>query len=114
VVLLTKLTEVTPRFRVLEIETPIALITVFAPAPSCLLTLFLSRVDPGVYYTVLGPPDYEPCFPSGWATGSTAYFPPGLYPSGYNAACSSLNTLSTGVETVLTCYPQYIELYQRY
>jgi len=86
-----------------EMTKPVPLTTIFTPTASCLSSIFQEDER----YAVLGSPNNpEVCFPSGWAVGSANYFSPGLCPSGYTAACSSLNTLpNTAIETVVTCCP---------
>src|ERR1700722_4238216 len=90
------------------------LTTTFTPPSPCLSTYYFDAIGA----TVLGPdvlgPDvlgpesgYASCFPSGWAQGSSNYFSPGICPSGYVTACSSFNTLPSGLETVITCCPRY-------
>jgi LPXTG-motif cell wall-anchored protein len=80
------------------------LTTTFTPPSPCLSTYYFDAIGA----SVLGPESgYASCFPSGWAQGSSNYFSPGVCPSGYVTACSSFNTLASGLETVITCCPRY-------
>jgi hypothetical protein len=80
--------------------TSIPLTTTFTPSPSCLSD----------YYTFssgelsLGPPQTSDCLPSGWKPTSQ-YFSPGLCPSGYTIACSTVVSIDTLTETQATCCP---------
>ena len=78
-----------------------ALTTIFTPSPSCLSDLYFYQ--PTDFYISLGPPSTSDCLPSGWAL--SGYFSPGICPSGYAIACSSLNSLGSLTETVATCCP---------
>ncbi|KAJ9302099.1 hypothetical protein DTO271G3_965 [Paecilomyces variotii] len=95
---------------------PLPLTTTFTPASSCLVDLYQVDNTEGVYcgvgittylcqYLQLGPTSTSACLPSGWNTGSTAYFSPGICPSGYRQACSSTVNIGTLVETRATCCP---------
>jgi hypothetical protein len=78
----------------------IPLTTTFTPSPSCLSD----------YYTFsngefsLGPPQTSDCLPSGWQPTSQ-YFSPGLCPSGYLIACSTVVSIDALTETQATCCP---------
>lgn len=82
-----------------------ALTTTFSPAPSCTNDFYTAPT----YYSIGGPLASE-CFPSGWASTSQ-YFSPGICPTGYTEACSSLSTYGTLVETFATCCPTFDPLH---
>ncbi|OJJ50256.1 hypothetical protein ASPZODRAFT_128884 [Penicilliopsis zonata CBS 506.65] len=91
------------------------LTTTFTPPTSCIQDIYrATRGCPGTgtntcQYTwlQLGPTrSTNVCLPSGWASGSTAgYFSPGICPSGYTTACSSVVTIDSLSETRATCCP---------
>ncbi|PMD47738.1 hypothetical protein L207DRAFT_163277 [Hyaloscypha variabilis F] len=85
---------------------PLPLTTTFTPAPSCFST-YVSNGTNTVFY--LGPIGDLACYPSGWALNSTNYFSPGHCPSGYFGVTTSLNSINTLVETVVTCCPSDYE-----
>ncbi|PMD22231.1 hypothetical protein NA56DRAFT_97492 [Hyaloscypha hepaticicola] len=101
---------------------PPALTTTFTPSPSCLSYQYATSKT--INYATSGPPNYGPnlvvnlgpptdystCFPSGWATDSLSYFSPGICPSGYTSACSTLGYLppiTSGETTVICCPSDY-------
>ncbi|OKL62342.1 hypothetical protein UA08_02823 [Talaromyces atroroseus] len=98
-------------------EPPPVLTTVFTPASSCLIDLWqYSATASGLEcyvgtsqvqcnYVQLGPSATTSCFPSDWDYEPTAYFSPGICPSGYETACSSVTTFGTNTETRATCCP---------
>lgn len=81
-----------------------SLTTTFFPSPSCTNDFYTA----GIYYSIGGPLASE-CFPSGWRSTSQ-YFSPGICPTGYTQACSSLSTSGTEVETFATCCPRFVYL----
>lgn len=82
--------------------TPIPLTTTFTRLPSCLSDYYWNVSN--VPFISLGPTSTPDCIPSGWAITSQ-YFSPGLCPSGYKIACSSLTSLGNNTETRATCCP---------
>ncbi|MCJ1356986.1 MAG: hypothetical protein MMC33_006982 [Icmadophila ericetorum] len=46
------------------------------------------------------------CYPQGWTNTSTAFYSPGICPSGYTTACITANTAGTVTETIATCCPR--------
>ncbi|UNI17713.1 hypothetical protein JDV02_004035 [Purpureocillium takamizusanense] len=87
-----------------------ALTTTFTPESSCLVDLYKydytgSLVDCHStrcnYFQLGGSSSSSACFPSGWTEVPTRYFSPGVCPSGYQVACSSI----VGSETRATCCP---------
>jgi hypothetical protein len=95
-----------------------ALTTTFTPAPSCLSQFYqldnadgMKCGDKICQYFQLGPLEPSSCFPSGWESSSTAYFSPGICPSGYTQACSSVINIGTVSETRATCCPKYVITY---
>lgn len=98
----------------------LALTTVFTPPSNCFtdVSLLSGYGYPTSYSVGLGPgnefSDCSPCwlglaststcFPSGWSLSAT--FSPGICPSGYSIACSSINSIGTLAETVATCCPR--------
>ncbi|KAE9371654.1 hypothetical protein N431DRAFT_484149 [Stipitochalara longipes BDJ] len=84
-----------------QITTSIPLTTVFTPAPSCITDYYSS----GICFLGQWPdPITHACLPSGWDV-SSQHFSPGICPSGYYIACSSLVSLGTYTETQATCCP---------
>ncbi|MCJ1261442.1 hypothetical protein MMC22_001306 [Lobaria immixta] len=45
------------------------------------------------------------CYPQGWTNTSTAFYSPGICPSGYTTACITAKTANTVTETLATCCP---------
>ncbi|KAK2612499.1 hypothetical protein QQS21_001437 [Conoideocrella luteorostrata] len=82
------------------------LTTTFTPRPSCTsydgFTRFQYQSDG--FYLAQGP-WMEDCFPNSFKPFRQYYYSPGICPSGYTAACSSLNSVGTSTETVRTCCP---------
>ncbi|PGG99507.1 hypothetical protein AJ79_08509 [Helicocarpus griseus UAMH5409] len=81
------------------------LTTTFTPSPSCLSDYYIWKQDDGWNFNSLGPQPTPACLPSGWDSASTAYFSPGICPSGYSAACSTVVHIHTVSETRATCCP---------
>ena len=93
-----------------------ALTTTFTPAASCLASsnvweIHFTTAGAGAFDTYLyylqGPPRTSDCLPENYDPVTTAYYSPGICPSGYTAACSYANTLGSLTETTLTCCPRY-------
>ncbi|KAI1074572.1 hypothetical protein F5B20DRAFT_563220 [Whalleya microplaca] len=55
-------------------------------------------------YLFQGPKD-QACFPSGYVPNNSAYYSPGVCPSGYTIACSH-NSFAD--ETIITCCPDFV------
>lgn len=98
---------------------PPALTTTFTPAPSCLRDTYVWNATVGkscgsgsstvpCVYASLGPPSTSACLPSGYNWDTTAYFSPGICPSGYMIACSSVVSIGSVSETRATCCPVYV------
>lgn len=89
-----------------------ALTTTFTPAASCLTDLYLYSVVSGGYlwdYRQLGPsPTASECFPSKFSATPSAYFSPGICPTYYSIACSTVVNIGTVTETRATCCPRYV------
>jgi hypothetical protein len=86
-----------------------ALTTVFTPPSSCLASSALWWIYTGYnVYQLQGPPDLQNCFPPSYVPNSTAYYSPGVCPSGYTTACTSFNTVGTVTDTLYTCCPTYV------
>jgi hypothetical protein len=92
------------------------LTTIFTPAPSCLTDIYrfnasyIYTEDGQVQtfqYTALGPTSTSACVPSGFAP-TAAYYSPGICPSGYVQACSSVVTSGSTAETQATCCPMSV------
>ncbi|KAF5864571.1 hypothetical protein ETB97_007404 [Aspergillus alliaceus] len=84
------------------------LTTTFAPPSSCISDIYRAtsacRGDECDHtWLNLGPASTAECLPSGWAP--SAYFSPGLCPSGYAASSSVEYTTGTVTETRATCCP---------
>ncbi|CAK7223355.1 hypothetical protein SBRCBS47491_005180 [Sporothrix bragantina] len=89
-----------------------ALTTTFTPSSSCTIDLY-KQAYPGITCAIgssLIPCDFyhlgvdsstSDCFPPGWSDASTAYYSPGICPSGYTEACQSV----VNSETRATCCP---------
>ncbi|KAL4892919.1 hypothetical protein BDV59DRAFT_178965 [Aspergillus ambiguus] len=93
------------------------LTTTFTPAPSCLSDYYVWNATEGgscivggstqtCKFNSLGPPSTSDCLPPGYEPVTTAYFSPGLCPSGYNTACSEVVSVGTLTETRATCCPR--------
>ncbi|KAH8901520.1 hypothetical protein GQ53DRAFT_757144 [Thozetella sp. PMI_491] len=94
-----------------------ALTSTFVPSTSCTVNIYnildekaqcvAGTVAAGCYYYQLGvSTSTSDCFPSGWEPTSTAYFSPGICPSGYTTACSSVVSSGAATETRATCCPK--------
>ncbi|KAF2994467.1 hypothetical protein E8E13_000026 [Curvularia kusanoi] len=88
------------------------LTTTFTPPVPCvgkdnLWGIFTSWPDnPSFYYMLQGPPSTLYCLPESYRYESTAYYSPGVCPSGYTPACKHTFTWSTTItETAYTCCP---------
>lgn len=80
----------------------IPLTTSFVPSPSCLSDYYWNVT--GTPFLSLGPPSTSDCLPSGWSITSQ-HFSPGVCPSGYHIACSTVTALGANIETQATCCP---------
>lgn len=93
----------------------LALTTTFTPPASCfdtstILDVWTTVCAAGLascQYQVLGqaPDGSKTCMPPGYTPGGNNYYSPGICPSGYATACSSLNSVGSLTETVATCCP---------
>lgn len=60
----------------------------------------------GYYYLLNGPLEPASCYPSAYAGVTTQYYSPAVAcPSGFTAACGSVNAIGTISETRYTCCP---------
>jgi hypothetical protein len=91
-----------------------ALTTDFAPAATCLSSLAelyktssVDNNDSAWYYTAMGPLSVgaSSCFPTNYGNARTDYYSPGVCPSAYPAACTTINTAGTVEETTHICCP---------
>ncbi|KAH8695597.1 hypothetical protein BGW36DRAFT_383001 [Talaromyces proteolyticus] len=86
-----------------------ALTTVFTPAASCLTDIYnLTTTSGGTpwIYLQLGPtPTANDCYPSDFTPTPAAYYSPGICPSGYQMACSSIVNINTISEIRAICCP---------
>ncbi|KAI3321983.1 hypothetical protein HD806DRAFT_151702 [Xylariaceae sp. AK1471] len=62
-------------------------------------------VSPDWYYLLQGPVEQTSCYPSDYTANSQQFYSPARCPTGFTAACSSLNSAGTVKETVVTCCP---------
>ncbi|KAJ5965626.1 hypothetical protein N7481_012340 [Penicillium waksmanii] len=98
--------------------TPLALTTTFSPPPECTTdTWYIEYVTGEYYYTTSisnslegwylsqGPTDWRSCFPSGYEAKTDFYYSPGVCPSGYSIASSSVLSIGVSSETRATCCP---------
>jgi hypothetical protein len=98
--------------------TPLALTTTFSPQPECTTdTWYIEYVTGEYYYTTSipnslegwylsqGPTDWRSCFPSGYEAKTDFYYSPGVCPSGYSIASSSVLSIGVSSETRATCCP---------
>ncbi|KAK0900572.1 hypothetical protein LTR02_009116 [Friedmanniomyces endolithicus] len=69
----------------------------FTPPPDCLSDVYLYGGD-----QLLGA-QTPSCFPPDWSSLTTVFYSPGVCPSGYWTACSSVVTAETIIETHATC-----------
>ncbi|KUI58398.1 hypothetical protein VP1G_05636 [Cytospora mali] len=85
------------------------LTTTFTAPSSCATVTGLYQIWPASssYYYEQGPLlTRTDCYPSSYDASPSQYYSPGLCPSGYTAACSSTDVVSTTVtETAYTCCP---------
>ncbi|KAJ5933871.1 hypothetical protein N7454_006200 [Penicillium verhagenii] len=81
--------------------TTLALTTTFSPPTS----MFHRHMVYRGYYLSQGPTDWSSCFPSGYEAATTFFYSPGLCPSGYEIASSSVLNIGTNSETFATCCP---------
>ncbi|KAI0412071.1 hypothetical protein F5X98DRAFT_380151 [Xylaria grammica] len=82
------------------------LTTTFTPiGPNCAST-FLAQIDTNSWlqYGTAGR-DSLACLPSGFRHNANYYYSPGVCPSGYVSACSTLASTGSVVETIATCCP---------
>ena len=86
------------------------LLSKFAPAASCAsytgMTVFY--VGTTNFFWAEGPMSTQGCYPSSYSPGPADYYSPGLCPSGYTSACTSLNSIGTVTETIHTCCPTWV------
>ncbi|KAN0104895.1 hypothetical protein V8E51_010640 [Hyaloscypha variabilis] len=86
-----------------------SLTTTFTPPTSCLTsfsTTEWSTVATGVGFFFAGPfLTTSGCMPPNFQFTSTAYYSPGVCPDGYTSACTSLSSIGTVSETIVTCCP---------
>ncbi|CAI7636186.1 unnamed protein product [Penicillium viridicatum] len=98
--------------------TPLALTTTFSPPPACTTdTWYIEYVTGEYYYTTSisnsregwylsqGPTDWSSCFPSGYEATTAFYYSPGVCPSGYSIADSTVLSIGSNSETRATCCP---------
>lgn len=84
-----------------------ALTTTFTRPASCTQTgIMYFPIDERRYFLLQGEPAVSTeCYPSGYSPERTAFYSPGICPSGYTTACSALETSETVTETLYTCCP---------
>ncbi|QGA15840.1 hypothetical protein EYB26_003501 [Talaromyces marneffei] len=86
-----------------------ALTTTFTPAASCLTDLYLNNIVSNGFiwdYRQLGPaPTGTDCYPPKFAATPSAYFSPGICPTSYTIACSTVLSIGSSTETRATCCP---------
>lgn len=90
------------------------LTTVFTPPSDCLASsavwwIYTScYVAPNCTYQLQGHPDFRKCLPPDYMPYTTAYYSPGLCPSGYTPACTSYDSNGTVTDAVYNCCPTYV------
>ncbi|KAJ5396840.1 hypothetical protein N7509_004953 [Penicillium cosmopolitanum] len=102
----------------MTVTTPLALTTTFSPPPDCFTdTWYIEYVTGEYYYTTSisnslegwylsqGPTNWRTCFPSGYEATTDFYYSPGVCPSGYSIAKSSVLSIGVSSETRATCCP---------
>jgi hypothetical protein len=91
-----------------------ALTTTFTPASSCLgntniwlinLLEICPNSSPCPYYFLQGPPSTSDCLPQSYGGSEYSFYYPGICPSGYTSACTSIKSLGTYTVTVQICCP---------
>ena len=88
-----------------------ALTTTFTPAPSCLGNSNIWQIHYGTncaacpYYFLQGPPSTSDCLPPSYAGSEYTFYYPGICPSGYTSACTSVKSLGSYTATVEICCP---------
>jgi hypothetical protein len=103
---------------IMTVTTPLALTTTFSPPPDCFTdTWYIEYVTGEYYYTTSisnslegwylsqGPTNWRTCFPSGYEATTDFYYSPGVCPSGYSIAKSSVLSIGVSSETRATCCP---------
>ena len=100
---------------------PLPLTTTFSPPSACTTdTWYIEYVKGTYYYTTSisnslegwyfsqGPTDWSSCFPSGYEATTDFYYSPGVCPSGYSIASSSVLSIGVSSETRATCCPSWV------
>lgn len=93
-----------------------ALTTTFVPASSCLAEVYEltypgslcydgTTSHPCIFFHLGADSSTSACMPSGWSDSTSAYFSPGICPSGYMEACIAV----ISSETTATCCPSYVQ-----
>lgn len=103
---------------IMTATTPLALTTTFSPPPACTTDTWYVEYVTGVYYYTTsisnsregwylsqGPTDWSSCFPSGYEATTAFYYSPGVCPSGYSIADSTVLSIGSSSETRATCCP---------
>ncbi|KAK2058241.1 hypothetical protein LY76DRAFT_605645 [Colletotrichum caudatum] len=93
-----------------------SLTTTFRPPASCTSTgiVYVTRIESGdtKYYFLQGQnAKSTECFPSGYDPRRTAFYEPGICPSGYTGTCTRIETLQGKIETAVTCCPTLLKHY---
>ncbi|KAK2046239.1 hypothetical protein LZ31DRAFT_630050 [Colletotrichum somersetense] len=93
-----------------------SLTTTFTPPASCTSTgiVYITRIESRdtKYYFLQGQNiKSTECFPSGYDPRRTAFYEPGICPSGYTGACTRIETLQGKIETAVTCCPTLLKHY---
>jgi hypothetical protein len=83
--------------------------TTFTPASSCLGDNNIWQIffESDLYYFMQGPPSdlNLGCLPPSYGDSEYTFYYPGICPSGYTAACTSVKSLGTYTATVQICCP---------
>ncbi|KAI0388935.1 hypothetical protein F5Y17DRAFT_451014 [Xylariaceae sp. FL0594] len=85
--------------------------TTFALPPQCSRSLEdiykIYTLFPNWYYLLQGSVEQTICYPGGYTAGTSQFYSPAFCPTGFTAACQSLNPIGTDVETIVTCCPTH-------
>lgn len=103
----------TPKRFTAKISTNLGpLLSTFTPSAACASNTGLTVFDQGpiTVYWAEGPMSTgsQGCYPSSYSPDLFHYYSPGLCPSGYTTACTSLNSIGTVTETIHTCCPKWV------
>ncbi|GAB1320000.1 Mid2 domain-containing protein [Madurella fahalii] len=91
------------------------LTTVFTPPADCASSTGIHVVGCGdrCAWWAEGPLGAAHCYPTSYNPSLNHYYSPGICPSGYTAACTSLRSIAQVTETIQTCCPTALGYHYR-